>query len=72
MMSFQHRISRIAVTAAAVAAGSLSATAALASQGPGGGPGTAGGFTQLAMAILVYGLSAVIVGVGLIGATRRH
>jgi hypothetical protein len=72
MTSFQHRMSHIAVTAAAMAASSLSATAALASQGPGGGPGTAGGFTQPAMAILVYGLSAVIVGAGLIGAARRH
>jgi hypothetical protein len=34
--------------------------------------GTASGFTQPAMAIIVYGLSAVIVGVGLIGAVRRH
>jgi hypothetical protein len=72
MTSFQHRSSHIAVTAAAMAASSLSATAAFASQGPGGGLGTAGGFTQLAMAVVVYGLSAVIVGVGLIGAARRH
>jgi hypothetical protein len=58
MMSFQQRMSHIAVTASAMAASSLSATAAYASQGPGGGQGTAGGFTQLAMAILVYGTSA--------------
>jgi hypothetical protein len=50
----------------------LSAHTALASQGPGGGPGTAGPFTQLAMAILVYGTSALVVGSGLIGALRKH
>ena len=46
--------------------------AALASQGPGGGPGTASSFTQLAMAIIVYGVSALVVGTGLIGAARRR
>jgi hypothetical protein len=50
----------------------LSAHAALASQGPGGGLGTAGSFTQLAMAILVYGTSAIVVCGGLIGALRKH
>jgi hypothetical protein len=50
----------------------LPANAALASQGPGGGPGTASSFTQLAMAILVYGTSALVVGSGLIGALRKH
>ena len=45
---------------------------ALASQGPGAGMGTATGFTQLAMAVLVYGASALVVGAGLIGAIRRH
>jgi hypothetical protein len=45
---------------------------AQASQGPGGGPGTASSFTQLAMAILVYGTSALVVGSGLIGALRKH
>ena len=44
--------------------------AALASQGPGGGMGTAGHLTQVAMAILVYGASALVVGAGLIGAAR--
>jgi hypothetical protein len=44
----------------------------LTSQGPGGGPGTASGFTQLAMAIIVYGTSALVVGAGLIGAARRR
>ena len=45
---------------------------ALASQGPGVGPGTASGFTQTVMAILVYGAAALIIGTGLIGAIRRH
>jgi hypothetical protein len=45
---------------------------ALASQGPGGGIGTANNLTQVAMAILVYGASALIVGAGLIGALRRR
>jgi hypothetical protein len=34
--------------------------------------GTAGSFTQLAMAILVYGASAAVICTGLIGAARRH
>jgi hypothetical protein len=50
----------------------LAAGHALASQGPGGGPGTASGFTQLAMAIIVYGTAALVVGAGLIGAVRRR
>jgi hypothetical protein len=50
----------------------LWANSVFASQGPGTGPGTASHFTQLAMAILVYGTSALVVGAGLIGAARRH
>jgi len=64
-----HRISRIT---AATLAGMMWAGAALASQGPGVGPGTAGHFTQLAMAILVYGTAALVVSAGLIGAVRRR
>ena len=45
---------------------------ALASQGPGTKPGTASAFTQWGMAILVYGTSALVIGIGLIGAARRH
>jgi hypothetical protein len=61
------------VCAAASALAAVSwAGAALASQGPGAGQGTASGFTQLAMAVLVYGASALVVGAGLIGAVRRH
>jgi hypothetical protein len=66
------RISRIAFATAAAAAVLLPADAALASQGPGGGPGTANDLTQLVMAIIVYGTSALVVGVGLIGAARQR
>jgi hypothetical protein len=41
---------------------------ALASQGP----GAASTFTQVAMAVLVYGTSALVVGAGLIGALRQR
>ena len=44
--------------------------AAFASQGPGDGIGTASHPIQPAMAVLVYGTSAIIVGAGLIGAAR--
>lgn len=47
------------------------ADTALASQGPGAGMGTAGPFTQQAMAVLVYGLSALVVSAGLFGALRQ-
>ena len=67
----QHRISQV-VFAATSAGVLLGAHAAFASQGPGGGPGTASGFTQIAMAILVYGTSALVVGAGLIGAVRQR
>ena len=69
---FTPRISRIAFATAAVAAVLLPADAALASQGPGGGPGTASDLTQLVMAIIVYGTSALVVGAGLIGAARQR
>jgi hypothetical protein len=67
-----RRTSRAALFLASTTTILLSAHAALASQGPGGGPGTAGPFTQLAMAILVYGTSVLVVGSGLIGALRKH
>ena len=66
------RITRIAFAGAAGVAVLLPASAALASQGPGGGPGTASDLTQLVMAIIVYGTSALVVGVGLIGAARQR
>jgi hypothetical protein len=68
----RHRISGGIFATAAAAISLLWANAALASQGPGGGPGSASGFTQLAMAVLVYGASALVVGAGLIGMVRRH
>jgi hypothetical protein len=64
-------ILRIALAAIASAV-LLSTDAALASQGPGGGMGTASPFTRLAMAVLVYGASAIVVAAGLIGAARQH
>ena len=64
------RPSRVAI-AAACAALPLAA-GAFASQGPGAGMGTASNFTQMAMAILVYGVSALIVDAGFIGALRRR
>src|SRR6266850_4759405 len=63
-----QRISHAAFATPFAAACLLWANAAFASQGPGGGPGTASSFTQLAMAIIVYGTSALVVGIGLIGA----
>ena len=61
------------VVAAAFGVITLSwANVALASQGPGTSVGTASPFTQLTMAVLVYGMSALVVGAGLVGALRRH
>ena len=68
----RHRIPAFAIAAASAATGLTWASAALASQGPGGGMGTASPFTRLAMAVLVYGTSAIVVAAGLIGAARRH
>jgi hypothetical protein len=70
-------MSRLSIDAgrlAAIGIGSTTAlsSTALASQGPGTLPGTASGFTQIAMAVLVYGLCAVTVAVGLIGAARNR
>src|SRR5258708_32075603 len=64
--------SRSALGAASATLALLPASHVLASQGPGGGPGTAGAITQLVMAILVYGASAAVVAVGLIGALRHR
>jgi hypothetical protein len=64
--------SRVLRAAIAVACALLPAASAFASQGPGGGMGTASPLTQVTMAILVYGAAALIVGAGLIGALRRR
>jgi hypothetical protein len=68
----RHLISRCVFATASTVASLLCANAAPASQGPGVGPGTAGSFTQLAMAVIVYGASALVVGTGLIGMVRRR
>ncbi len=60
------------VGAASFLAASCWAGTTLASQGPGAGMGTASNLTQLTMAVLVYGMSALVLGAGLIGAIRRH
>jgi len=63
-------ISRAALAALTTVA--ISSSAAFASQGPGGGMGTASHFTQTTMAVIVYGISAVVVCAGLIVAARRR
>jgi hypothetical protein len=62
---------RVYTTASALAAMSWTSEA-LASQGPGTSQGTASNFTQLAMAILVYGAALLVIGASLIRAARRH
>ena len=64
--------SRAAQVVTSITAAALWSSAALASQGPGAGMGTASPLTQTVMAVLVYGLSAIIVGAGLIGVVRRR
>jgi hypothetical protein len=50
----------------------ISAPIALASQGPGGGPGTASASTQLVTAIVIYGGVALLFAAGLIGLLKRR
>ena len=69
MLRKTPRLPRLAIAACAAL---LPAASALASQGPGGGMGTAGSLTQTAMAVIVYGASALVIGAGLIGALRRR
>jgi len=67
------RTFRFALVVASAAAGVCWVDPVFASQGPGTGPGTAGSLTQLAMAVMVYGISALVIAAGLIGAARgRH
>ncbi|MDB5652462.1 MAG: hypothetical protein JWQ94_75 [Tardiphaga sp.] len=60
----------------AIAAGAVSTLCAVgtacASQGPGIASGTASGPAQLAMAIIVYGGSALLIAWGVIGAVRHR
>jgi hypothetical protein len=74
MASFRMRaaISRAAPVVTSIAAAALWSSAALGSQGPGGGMGTASPLTQTVMAVLVYGLSAIIIGAGLIVVLLRR
>ncbi|MBW7965620.1 hypothetical protein [Bradyrhizobium sp. BR 10261] len=65
-------ISRLAIAASIALGVVLGASSALASQGPGVESGTASPLTQLVMATLVYGVSALVVGAGLTGALRGH
>jgi hypothetical protein len=66
-------ISTIIITLTLVAAGSeLWLAQAQASQGPGVNPGTASTTLQIAMAIIIYGGSALLVAAGLIGAARQR
>jgi hypothetical protein len=60
------------ISSVLLAAALLLPASALASQGPGGGMGTASSLTQITMAVLVYGTAALILGAGLIGALRRR
>ena len=64
------RLSRAAFVAVTTVASLAFAEAALAAQGPGTGAGTASSLMQLAMAVIVYGTSALVIGAGLIGAVR--
>ncbi len=66
------RIARFAFAVASAALALLPASQAFASQGPGGRQGAASAMTQLAMAIIVYGTSAVVIAFGLIGALRHR
>src|SRR6266545_8135135 len=58
MTSFRTRapISRAMPAATPIAAAAQGSSAALASQGPGGGMGTASSLTQTVMAVLAYGM----------------
>ena len=60
------------VRAASILCAVLAVGPAFASQGPGSTHGTATAFAQLTMTVLVYGASALVIGVGLIGAIRRR
>ncbi|QOZ30622.1 hypothetical protein [Bradyrhizobium sp. CCBAU 53421] len=71
-MTRQNSRKWFALGAAALTGSMISVDVALASQGPGGGMGTASPLTQMLMALAVYGTAAVIVvAAGLIGFARR-
>jgi hypothetical protein len=70
LSSMKQSGAAFALAAATIVASLSSIEAAFAAQGPGTGAGTASGLTQLAMAVIVYGMSALVVVAGLIGAAR--
>jgi hypothetical protein len=72
MASSRRNASISRAVLAALAAVVISNGTAFASQGPGAGMGTASHFTQTTVAVLVYGVAAIVVCVGLIGAVRRR
>ena len=71
-MAFHLRCRSCRAVAAVPLLALISAPIALASQGPGGGPGTASASTQLAMAIIIYGGVALLLAAGLIGLLKRR
>jgi hypothetical protein len=66
-------LSKVSNRAVVIAASLLlPASSAWASQGPGIGAGTASATTQLAMAVIVYGASALAILAGAVGALRHR
>jgi hypothetical protein len=72
LSSMRQSGAAFALAAATIVASLSSIEAALAAQGPGTGAGTASNLTQVAMAVIVYGMSALVIVAGLIGAARGH
>ena len=72
MASSRLNASTSRVALAALATVAISSSAAFASQGPGGSMGTASHFTQTTMAVIVYGVVAMVICAGLIVAARRR
>lgn len=66
-----NRERMLALTAASAIGAAFWIDTARASQGPGGGLGTASNLTQLVTAVIVWGTAALVVCAGLIGALRR-
>jgi hypothetical protein len=66
----RRRLRRIAL--ATLSGAIMFADVALASQGPGGGMGTASHLTQMLMAVAVYGTTGLIAVTAMIGAARRR
>ncbi|WP_050424968.1 hypothetical protein [Bradyrhizobium tropiciagri] len=69
----QHGLRRwLTLGATALAGSMISIDVALASQGPGGGMGTASHLTQMLMALVVYGTMGAIATVAVISAASRR